>query len=26
LYEVGNPENTLELTNCKGNFGFAVPQ
>jgi|GEM_PF-6872779 len=26
LYEVGNPENTLELTNCKGTFGFAVPQ
>jgi hypothetical protein len=26
LYEVGNPENTLELTNCKGTFGFTVPQ
>lgn len=26
LYEVGNPQNILELTNCRGKFGFAVPQ
>lgn len=26
LYEVGNPQNTLELSNCNGTFGFTVPK
>ncbi|MFN5620079.1 MAG: hypothetical protein ACK478_02145 [Flavobacteriales bacterium] len=26
LYEVGNPQNTLELTNCRGTFGFSAPE
>jgi hypothetical protein len=26
LYEVGNAQNTIELTGCKGTFGFFIPQ
>lgn len=26
LYEVGNPQNTLELSNCSGTFGFTLPE